>query len=277
MRHLLISAAVLALTASTAMAQPDHERGRGHEHAGGAPQAAPAPQMQQHEHPAAMRAQAAAPRPEPAHGGPTSFTNQIQGHPLGQERGFGRPAASVMAAQQPAPSPDRGTRSREHGGFAAPVMAAQQPTPQEDRGTWSRGNPNRERGNEQGRPNQAAGFNQPVGPNNNRFASRPGNPTFSAPRRDYSGFRDFHRSFNAQRRFRVSSYRPPAGFRVQRWAFGEFLPRPYWVRDYWLADYALYGLPPPPYGTVWVRVASDALLIDEDSGESITIAYNVFY
>ncbi len=244
MRHLLISAAVLVLTASAALAQPDHERGRGHEQAG-APQAghaAPAP----HAPPAAMRAQAAAPRPEAGHGGPTSFTNQIQGHPPGQERGFGHsgPAAPVMAAQQP--SPDRSTRSREHG-------------------------------NGQARPTQAAGFNQPAGPNNNRVASRPGNPTFSGQRRDYSGFRDFHRSFTAPRRFRVSSYRPPAGFHAQRWTFGAFLPRPYWARDYWLADYTLYGLPPPPYGTVWVRVASDALLIDEDSGEIITVAYNVFY
>ena len=34
---------------------------------------------------------------------------------------------------------------------------------------------------------------------------------------------------------------------------------------------------PPPYGAVWVRVDHDALLIDEDTGEIITVAYDVFY
>jgi Ni/Co efflux regulator RcnB len=106
---------------------------------------------------------------------------------------------------------------------------------------------------------------------------RPGNPTFGGPRRDFSGFRDFHREFRSGRRFRIGPYRPPAGFYGHRWSFGEFLPRPYWVRDYWLLDFAAYGLPPPPYGAVWVRVGNDALLIDEDSGEVITVAYDVFY
>ena len=49
------------------------------------------------------------------------------------------------------------------------------------------------------------------------------------------------------------------------------------MRDYWIVDFEDYDLPPPPYGAIWVRVAGDALLIDEDSGEIITVAYDVFY
>ena len=107
-------------------------------------------------------------------------------------------------------------------------------------------------------------------------------PTIARPgaggqRHDFSGFRDFHRDFRASHRFQVSSYRRPAGWYTHRWAFGEFLPTAFWARDYWLMDFAEYDLPPPPYGAVWVRVDRDALLIDEDSGEVITVEYDVFY
>ena len=100
---------------------------------------------------------------------------------------------------------------------------------------------------------------------------------YGGPRRDFSGFRDYHRGFNASRRFNVPNYRRPAGWYERRWTFGEFLPAAFWARDYWIVDFEEYDLPPPPYGAVWVRVAGDALLIDEDTGEIITIAYRVFY
>src|SRR5437667_129628 len=102
-------------------------------------------------------------------------------------------------------------------------------------------------------------------------------PGIGGPRHDFSGFRDFHRNFQASRHFRLPDYRRPAGWYSHRWAFGEFLPTAFWVRDYWLIDFADYDLPPPPYGAVWVRVDHDALLIDEDSGEIITVEYDVFY
>ena len=155
-------------------------------------------------------------------------------------------------------------------------MTAQQPAgPAADRGE-RHGPPDRgQHGNFEGRSNAPANFNR--NPNENRFASRPGNPTFSGQHRDFSGFRDFHRDFRAPHQFRAAPYRAPMGYHPQHWSFGEFLPRPYWVRDYWLMDFGDYGLPPPPYGAVWVRVGPDALLIDEYSGEIITVAYDVFY
>lgn len=97
------------------------------------------------------------------------------------------------------------------------------------------------------------------------------------PRRDFSGYRDFHRTFNAPRRFRAPVYRRPPGFYFRRWSWGEFLPPAFWVRDYWLIDFSLYGLPPPPFGAIWVRVGDDALLIDRYSGEIITVEYGIFY
>jgi Ni/Co efflux regulator RcnB len=270
MRRLLISAAVLALATAPAFAQPgrDHERGPGGggpgqgehqgEHGGGRggpapnpgrPSAPPQAQAQPQLQGTQSRSHGA-----PGGGGPTSFTNQIQGHQPDQgqrqERGDGR---------------GRG----ERGPQAAPQLQAT-PQPQAVPQQMQRG-PNRPGGqpNFGDRGNNGRDF---------RGGDRnPGRPGFNGPRRDYSGFRDFHRDFRSTRRFRIAPYRPPVGFYAHRWTFGEFLPQPYWARDYWLIDFAAYGLEPPPYGTVWVRVGSDALLIDEDSGEVITVAYDVFY
>jgi Ni/Co efflux regulator RcnB len=111
------------------------------------------------------------------------------------------------------------------------------------------------------------------------MASRPGGGSnrSSGGRHDFHGFVDFHQNFTAQRRFHASAYRRPSGWYSHHWVFGEFLPAAFWVRDYWLVDFVNFGLPPPPYGAVWVRVGDDALLIDQDSGEIITAEYGVFY
>lgn len=55
------------------------------------------------------------------------------------------------------------------------------------------------------------------------------------------------------------------------------LPGLFWARQYWLTDYTIYDLPPPPFGAIWVRVGSDALLIDQTSGMIIEVDYGVFY
>lgn len=308
MRHLLISAAVLALTAGAAFAQPGHEHER---HGGGAPQAQAHPGPAPRAMPAAPRMAApmaprAAPRAAFAHGGPEAFTNRIEGRQpdQGQGRRFGeeRGRFAQMAPQQPVAPQAEPNRGGEHGnwqgrgerGHFAQMAPQQQPAaPQAE------ANRGREHGNWQGRgdwrarqqamapapqePNRALGryndrYNGQRGYANKRnaygggqrFASRGG-------ARDFSTFRDFHRDIHAQHRFHIGGYHRPSGWYSHRWTFGEFLPAPFWVQDYWLADYYDYDLPPPPYGTVWVRVNDDALLIDEDTGEIITVVYDVFY
>lgn len=270
MRRLLISVAVLALAAAPAFAQPGEEHGHGHrdsgpsqggpEH-GGPGRGGPGPGM---ERPSAPQPQ---PQAAPPRGGPTNFTNQIQGHQpdQGQQRQgtWSRDPNRPMQGQPPNLAQQR---ERNYG-----------PPPQQgERG------PNRF----DGRPNFGDRGNGRDFRAEDRNAGRPGNPTFDGPRgnpgfngqrRDFSGFRDFHRDFRSARRFRIAPYRPPFGYYAHRWTFGEYLPSLFWGRNYWLLDFADYGLPPPPYGAVWVRVGSDALLIDEYSGEIITVAYDVFY
>lgn len=109
-----------------------------------------------------------------------------------------------------------------------------------------------------------------VGPGDHR----PGNNHRPGGRPNYS---QYHRTFRASRRFHAGVYRRPSGWYYRRWSYGDTLPRLFWGRDYWLLNFSAYGLMAPPPGTVWVRYGSDAILIDQYSGEVIQVAYGVFY
>ena len=164
---------------------------------------------------------------------------------------------------------DRGDRG-DRGPRAAPRQ--QQAAPQErDRRQGYR----RNRDDDRGRRDQDRyrDFGRDYNRDGRTDYRRPG----YGPRRDYSGFRDYHRSFNSPRRFRAAPYRRPAGWYERRWTFGDFLPALFWSSAYWLDDFDYYDLPPPPYGTVWVRNYNDALLVDRDTGEIISVRYGVFY
>jgi Ni/Co efflux regulator RcnB len=240
MRQLLISAAVLALLAAPALGQPD----RGDDHHDRAPA------QQPH----------AAPGPRPQGGGARP-DNRAQAP---RQNGGGHFDRGGPAAPQQAQAPQRQPGAGHFDTRAQPAAQAAQP---------NRGNAQDRRGPGNGNFNRPG--NRPAGANP---ANRPGgNAGVGGPRHDYSNFRDFHRAFNASRHFTGPAYRRPAGWYDHRWTFGEFLPAAFWARDYWLSDYTSYDLPPPPYGATWVRVANDALLVDEDSGEVITVEYGVFY
>ena len=241
MRKLLISAAALTLLMAPAWAQPENNPNR-------IGKASVAAQVQDQ----AQRQLGVQPPPgQPqrgGNGGPTSFTNQApQGTFPGQNA-------------------DRGNRV-DRGG-AQPQAAA----PQQGR-DYNRGGNNRDYRGYDNRDNRDYRDNG----QNYRGDNRYGNRGYSGQRHDFSSFRDYHRDFRASRRFRGPDYRRPAGWYDHRWTFGEFLPSAFWARDYWLSDFGAYDLPPPPYGAIWVRVGNDALLVDRDSGEVITVQYDVFY
>jgi Ni/Co efflux regulator RcnB len=87
----------------------------------------------------------------------------------------------------------------------------------------------------------------------------------------------YRRNVTSPRRFRIGTYHAPRGYYYRRWHYGERLPASYYARDYWLLDFIAFGLFAPPQGYVWVRYGSDALLIDEETGEIIQVRYDVFY
>jgi len=218
-----------------------------------------------------------------------------RGPPQGGDRGRG-------PAPQAAMQSDRGEQNRGFG--RAPQMAAPPNRSEADRGG------DRQMGFDRRRLDDRRAFNDNRRGSESRPENRPDNRAFNdnrrpdfnrgrpdfnrdgrtdfrpdtrrgpgigGPRHDFSGFRDYHRSFHVTRRFYAPAYRRPAGWYEHRWTYGEFLPAAFWVRDYWIIDYVDYDLPPPPFGAVWVRVGPDALLVDEDTGEIITVAYDVFY
>ena len=204
---------------------------------------------------------------------------------LAQPEPPGSRGKAMMGHQQPTPAPqaapagpqnrggDRGGRGGDRGSHGPQGPVAQPAGPAAQPG-------NRFDGNRDGRGTY--GRNDHNDRNDNRSGwhgndNRPGNNGFGNQRRDYSNFRDYHRGFNAERRFRGPSYRRPQGWYARRWSFGEILPSLFWGQQYWLNNYFAYDLPPPPPGTVWVRNGDDALLIDRYTGEIISIRYSVFY
>ena len=270
MRHLMISAAVLALLAVPAMAQPEEPGSRGK--ASVARQGSPAPQAA----PAAQPAPAPQAAPQAAPMAQAAPAERGRGD-RGGDRG-NRGGAQQGAPQQAAPAPQ-----------AQPAQPQGQIFDRSGRGQQNQ--PNAQPGDNRGRDNRFGnGRDNRDWRNNGRddrrgdrwrndnrgngFGNRPG---YNGQRHDFSSFRDFHRTFRAPHRYRAPSYRRPSGWYSHRWTFGEILPSLFWGRDYWLYEYEDYGLPSPPYGAMWVRVGNDALMIDEDSGEVITVAYDVFY
>jgi Ni/Co efflux regulator RcnB len=274
MRGLLLSTAALMFLAAPVFAQPHEDE----HHSDRVGKASMGPQVQERAQ-AQARQQAQPPQsggPERHDRGPApqaAMANRDRGELRG-DRGPGR-QASIQAPQNRDQNHDQ---NRED--WRGRPQASIQPPPNRDQDHG-------DNGRHLGRDNRAFNDNRPESrPDNrqnfNRDFNRDGRTDYRAqrfggPRHDFSAFRDFHRNFQASRHFQVPVYRRPAGWYSHRWAFGEFLPAAFWVRDYWLIDFVDYDLPPPPYGAVWVRVDRDALLIDEDSGEIITVEYDVFY
>jgi Ni/Co efflux regulator RcnB len=86
------------------------------------------------------------------------------------------------------------------------------------------------------------------------------------------------RVFRAPRRFHASRpWTPPRGFSYRRFSLGERVPSILLAADYFLSDYFDYGLTPPPPGYVWVRDGTDAVLVDQSTGEVVQVEYDVFY
>lgn len=72
-------------------------------------------------------------------------------------------------------------------------------------------------------------------------------------------------------------WRPPSGFYLRSWSYGEFFPRGWYGSGWWIVDPWRYDLPLPPPGFDWVRSGPDALLIDEYTGRIVQVVRNVFW
>ncbi|THD70146.1 RcnB family protein [Phenylobacterium sp.] len=81
----------------------------------------------------------------------------------------------------------------------------------------------------------------------------------------------------SQDRFHAGFYRPPYGYYVRAWGFGDFLPRGWFGQPYWIGDFMNYDLPYPPPGFEWVRVGPDALMIDRFTGRIVQVVRGIFW
>lgn len=80
----------------------------------------------------------------------------------------------------------------------------------------------------------------------------------------------------APRRFHIRAWVAPRGFTYRRFALGERVPTLLLAAPFFLTDFITYGLTPPPPGFVWVRDGSDAVLVDQSSGEVVQVEYDLF-
>jgi hypothetical protein len=99
-------------------------------------------------------------------------------------------------------------------------------------------------------------------------------------------WQQYHKDFNphpyqwnrtSNQRYHNQSYQRPHGWYAQRWVYGQILPTLFWSQPYWLTAYYNFGLIDPPYGYVWVQNGNDALLVNVQSGQILSVEYNVFY
>ncbi|PZQ56815.1 MAG: hypothetical protein DI570_20610 [Phenylobacterium zucineum] len=97
-------------------------------------------------------------------------------------------------------------------------------------------------------------------------------------RRDYRRWERGHypQVYVNPHRYRYD-WRPPSGFYLRSWGYGEFFPRGWFGPGWWIVDAWQYDLPLPPPGFEWVRSGPDALLIDEYSGRIVQVVRNVFW
>jgi Ni/Co efflux regulator RcnB len=254
MKRFLMATAAIAVSAATAASAQDwHGHGQGGHGRGGADGG----QVQQ-----------AAPQPTPSQGstdGQARWGDRAEGRQVHQHRqgsdASGGPDASRWSGRRDS-QPAAGV----------PPQAVPSPTePQRnDRRSWSRrDNPG---GTWSG--GQSSRFGE--GSQARQLGQRP------AERRDGRGYvqRDRHgrgTSWSAQRRFHVSAYRAPYGYGYSAWSFGQILPPAYFAEQYVIEDFWTYDLPEPPYGMVWVRSGSDALLVDASSGYVAEVVRDLFW
>lgn len=116
------------------------------------------------------------------------------------------------------------------------------------------------------------------GPGQQQYNRGPGRQQFRDRDRGRPQFdqRRYRPSYRAPQRFRIAPYRAPPGFYNRSWSYGDRLPFGWFGSSYYL-NFSSYGLPYPPIGAEWVRVGSDALLVDIWSGQVLSVYYGLFW
>jgi Ni/Co efflux regulator RcnB len=177
-------------------------------------------------------------------------------------------------------------------GYAAPGQGG--PPVQNDRGGYAGG---RAQGYapDQGRPYGQNGGSPNTGGRSGVYGAPDqgrghGQDEQGYDRRGYSGrqdgpqYRDRGQAFafggREYYRYRGAPYRFPSGYdgwSGHAWRAGEWLPPAFISTAYFIDDYDDFGLWEPDYGFQWIRVGSDAVLIDLSDGRVVDEVSGVYY
>jgi Ni/Co efflux regulator RcnB len=186
--------------------------------------------------------------------------NRPAAPPAGARPGGGAPQPGVRpgAAPQPGARPGGGSPGG-YGGYH-PGGAAPQQGYRPNAGAQQSYRPNGYPGGGSARP----AYGRYAGPTGQGRA-----PAYSATHRfSYQG-----RSFAA---VRAAPYRYPRGYGYRAYHAHERFPLALLIAPYFITDFALYNLPAPEPDLQWVRYGPDALLVNQDTGEVVDVAYGVF-
>jgi len=256
MKRLILSAAAVAVLAGPALAQSDQEQDhRNHtapqsQHPSGAPAKGTYT-------PPAGRGQGAAPTyqaPQGAASGPHNYTPQ------------NRPAPNYRA---PTTTGQYGGYRGYQGGQSAPTRpntGQYQGTRQYQGGQYQGG---QYQGSRQYQGGQYQGSRQYQG--SQYQGSRSGgrlSGDWWRGRRGFEGYAGHRNGFWFAPGW--GYYQVDPRWYGYDWSIGVVVP--YELRSYYVSDPYDYGLPPAPYGTAWVFLGDEIVLIDLQSGEIIQIA-----
>ena len=263
---------LLASTAQAALAQDDggerrrESRGDGSYNPAMRASSRNVPPSLQERQPAPQAQAPQSPPQAQAAQSPPQAQVQPQGQGPSQGRQGGRRGDSNWQSRQgqQGQQPPQSGGQRWNNGEGRPSWQGQQ-TPRSDRDNDRRDD------RHQGWNNGSHNNN---GWNDNRRDWRPDRNQQQRPRFDR---RYYGQNFRSQQRYRGYAYRPPSGFYIRSWGYGDVLPRSWWSTQYRLNDWWAYGLPIPPIGYEYVRVGDDVLLVDMFSGRVVQMIYDVFW
>lgn len=228
----------------------------------------PQGQRPEGQHPQGQRPEGQPQQPGP-HGQPQGARPGQPPQPQGGPQGWNRPEGAAR------PGGEHRNWSQPGRGQPGPGQAAPDRRGPE---RWDRDHHNGDHWDGDHRDDHRGGdhrdWNRPGegrGPDWNRYdrGGPPPNAQRWAPRR-------YPPVYSSPSRYRAPYWRPPEGFYVRAWRYGEILPRGWYGPDYALFDWWSFGLPQPPPGYEWVRVGADALLID-DYGRIFQVVRAVFW
>lgn len=199
------------------------------------------------------------------------FEGRQQGRGDWNRSGEGQRALQqqMIQQQQQQQQAQRNTRGYR-GGFNGQVQEVDQT---QRNGSWAR---NRSNWSQQRdgdfRQGQGQVQQQQYARQNNRWANGGWNRNWRNDRRyDWRSYRNQHRTI-----FHLGVYFDPFGYGYRSFDIGYNMAPLYFGQQYWI-DPALYGLPYPPPGTVWVRYWNDAVLVDSYTGEVVDMIHNFFW